>query len=181
MANRRNTEHALRCLGVAGLTFAAVLSLAGCAETMSGGSGIKAAPSMSKSGSTSVAMEPTSMKGSSTASPDAQACSACAGKGMAPMVVGTVATMNGMQIVDIGVKNGYYSPNQFEAKAGVPIKVVFSGQAKGCLAKPQFKSLGKGADFTTAGSAAIELGALTPGTYEFACGMGMTGGKIVVK
>lgn len=100
---------------------------------------------------------------------------------MAPMVDGAATSAGGQQVIAIGVKNGYYTPNQITVKAGTPIKVVFAGNAKGCLGKPRFKSLGKKADFTQSGTATIELGDLKPGTYEFKCGMGMTGGKIVVQ
>jgi plastocyanin domain-containing protein len=88
---------------------------------------------------------------------------------------------NGTQVIAIGVKDGYYNPNQFKASAGSPIKVTFTGKTKGCLGMPILKSLGKKADFNRSGTATIELGTLQPGTYEFTCGMGMTGGKIVVQ
>jgi plastocyanin len=110
-----------------------------------------------------------------------QTCSNCAGKGMAPMVKGTAVDENGVQMVKIGVKDGYYAPNEFIVKAGAPVVVVFSGKAKGCLAKPQFKDLGKSGDFTSSGTATVDLGPLKAGAYEFKCGMGMTGGKIVAE
>jgi plastocyanin domain-containing protein len=97
------------------------------------------------------------------------------------MVEGATTMANGTQVIAIGVKDGYYNPNQFKAAAGSPIRVTFSGKTKGCLGMPEFKSLGKKGDFNTSGSATIELGTLPPGTYEFTCGMGMTGGKIVVQ
>jgi plastocyanin domain-containing protein len=97
------------------------------------------------------------------------------------MVDGPVETKDGVQVIAVGVKDGYYSPNQFKAKAGIPVTVVFTGSTKGCIGKPTFKTLGKKADFNDTGSATIELGALAPGTYEFACGMDMVGGKIIVE
>ena len=108
-------------------------------------------------------------------------CAACGGKGMAPMVEGSVKTSNGAQVADVGIKNGYYSPNVFTAKAGVPTKVVFTGKATDCLASPTFKSLNKTVNIEKTGSGTIDLGALAPGTYEFGCSMGMVGGKIVVQ
>jgi plastocyanin len=123
----------------------------------------------------------TSASNSSGGDASAQGCADCAGKGMAPMVKGTAVDENGVQVIKIGVVNGYYSPNEFMVKAGTPVKVVFTGKAKGCLAKPQFKTLGKKADFTTSGTATIDLGTVSAGTYDFACGMGMTGGKIVAQ
>jgi plastocyanin domain-containing protein len=97
------------------------------------------------------------------------------------MVKGTAVDENGAQMVKVGVKDGYYSPNEFMVKADAPVVVVFSGKAKGCLAKPQFKALGKKGDFTSSGTTTVDLGPLKAGTYTFECGMGMTGGKIVVQ
>jgi plastocyanin len=111
---------------------------------------------------------------------DLQTCSDCAGKGTAPMVQGRVRVEGEAQVIDVGVQGGYYAPNYFKIVAGTPVKVVFTGKAKGCLARPQFKALGKQADFT-GGTETVELGALAPGTYEFVCGMSMTGGKIVAE
>ncbi len=111
----------------------------------------------------------------------AQTCANCGGKGMAPMTMGEATQDAGVQVIKVGVRDGYYSPNQFAAKAGTPIKVTFSGKAEGCLGMPKFPSLNKKADFTKTGEATIDLGTLKPGTYEFTCGMDMTGGKIVVQ
>jgi hypothetical protein len=128
------------------------------------------------------AVSPTAMMSGgalSGASTDPQTCSACAG-GVAPRVLGEARKVDGVQIVDIGVKNGFYSPNEFTVAAGQPVTVVFSGNAKGCLAMPTFPSLKVKADFTS-GEAAVELGELKAGTYRFTCGMQMPGGKIVVQ
>jgi len=117
---------------------------------------------------------------SATAAGDAQTCSSCAGKGMAPMVKGSAVDENGVQVIKIGVKDGYYTPNELMVKAGQPVRVVFSGKATGCLAKPTFSSLSKKADFR-GGAATIDLGVLPAGSYPFTCGMKMTGGNIVVQ
>ena len=116
----------------------------------------------------------------STAS-DVQTCSECDGKGMPPKVDGQAMTQGGTQIVSISFVDGHYSPNVITAKAGMPIKVVFTGSAKGCLAKPTFKSLGKSTDVTRTGTAAIDLGTLKPGVYKFTCAMGMNAGTITVQ
>ena len=83
-------------------------------------------------------------------------------------------------MIEVGIKNGYYTPNQFTVAAGMPTKITFTGKAVKCLGKPIFKSLSKKGDFTKTGSTTIDLGSLSAGTYEFTCGMGMTAGKIVV-
>ncbi len=88
---------------------------------------------------------------------------------------------NGVQVISIAVDGGYYVPNTVTASAGTPIKVVFTGKAKGCVAKPTFKSLGKSGDLTGTGKATIDLGTLAPGVYEFTCSMGMNTGTITVE
>jgi plastocyanin domain-containing protein len=100
---------------------------------------------------------------------------------MAPMVDGAVKSENGVQVIAVGIKDGYYSPNTFAAKSGGPIKVVFTGKATDCLANPTFKSLNKTVNIEKTGTGTIDLGTLKVGTYEFGCSMGMTGGKIVVQ
>jgi len=71
-------------------------------------------------------------------------------------------------------------PNEFTAQAGLPVTVVFSGTAEGCLAEPEFPDLGVKADLST-GSATMELGVLEPGTYPFTCSMGVNEGHITVQ
>jgi plastocyanin domain-containing protein len=85
-----------------------------------------------------------------------------------------------VQVVDISVKAGFYSPNDFTVAAGQPVTVVFAGKATGCLSKPMFPSLNMKADFSS-GKATLDLGTLKAGTYEFTCGMRMPGGKIVAQ
>lgn len=123
----------------------------------------------------------TSASGTVTTTSGVQVCAVCNKKGMPPKTVGTAVEENGTQVLDVGFVNGYYSPNTFTVKAGMPIKVVFTGKAKGCLAKPQFASLNKKADVTKTGSATIDLGTLKTGTYTFTCAMGMNAGTITVE
>jgi hypothetical protein len=108
-------------------------------------------------------------------------CAECAGKGMAPRTKGEPKTVGGVQVVDVGIKSGYYLPNVFEVSSGLPVTVVFSGRATGCLAKPRFKELLESADFELTGKATIDLGTLAPGTYEWTCDRGMAGGQLIVK
>jgi plastocyanin domain-containing protein len=90
---------------------------------------------------------------------------------------------NGMQMIDISIKDGTYTPNRFTAKKGMPIEVMFTvvGKPAGdCLANPTFKSLDKTVHITM-GSKALKLGTLAAGTYQFGCAMGMNTGDIVVQ
>jgi plastocyanin len=128
----------------------------------------------------------TSTAGRATASAttvsDVQTCAACTGKkGMPPKTTGSAVISNGTQVIDVQLAGGYYSPNTFTVKAGAPVRVVFGGKAKGCLAKPKIASLNKQVDFTSTGSATMDLGSLKPGVYTFTCGMGMNAGTITVR
>jgi plastocyanin domain-containing protein len=126
-------------------------------------------------------MQSVAASASASTTSGVQTCGQCGGKGAPSKVVGTAVTQSGVQVVSIGFVNGYYSPNTFTVKAGMPVQVVFTGSAKGCLAKPQFASLGKKADVSVTGSATIDLGALKPGVYKFTCAMGMNAGTITVQ
>jgi hypothetical protein len=116
-----------------------------------------------------------------TAASTAQLCAVCGGLGEPTEALGTATVENGTQVVSIAIVGGYYVPNKVTVKAGMPVKVVFSGSAKGCVAKPTFKSLGKATDVTASGTGTIELGTLTAGTYGWTCGMGANPGSIVVQ
>ena len=43
------------------------------------------------------------------------------GKGAPAPVKGTATVENGVQVVKISLKNGYYTPNEIELKAGMPM------------------------------------------------------------
>jgi plastocyanin domain-containing protein len=155
------------------LAAGAILALGGCAG------GTTAMKTAEKPMASTMAAKNEVASTSATAGA-VQECATCAGKGMAPMVKGTAVVENGVQVVRIGIKDGYYSPNMFMVKAGMPVKAIFSGEATECLAAPTFPSLNKKGDLGS-GTATVELGTLKAGTYEFACGMKMTDGKIVVQ
>lgn len=90
---------------------------------------------------------------------------------------GTVRIENGVQ--KISVKVGYrYSPDVIQLKAGVPAEITF-GEGQGCTAVVQSQSLGFQEDLSS-GPKTVKLQGLQPGTYEFACGMNMVRGQIVV-
>ena len=123
----------------------------------------------------------TSVSATATSSADAQLCAECGGLGAPKATAGEAITQNGVQMVSIAIAGGYYVPNRITAKAGVPIRVVFTGNAKGCVAKPKFTSLGKSGDVTGIGTTTIDLGALDAGTYEFSCAMGANKGTVTVQ
>jgi hypothetical protein len=94
---------------------------------------------------------------------------------------GAAKDENGVQVARITLKGEYYSPNEIEIKAGVPAKLIFSGNAKDCAGKPKIAALNKQVDFTKTGEATMDLGTLSPGVYKLTCGMDSAGGSIVVR
>lgn len=110
-----------------------------------------------------------------------QICASCWGDGGPdPTVRGSAELVDGVQVVEVGVEDGYYVPNEFTVQTGLPVTVVFNGSAEGCLAEPEFPDLGVKADFS-AGSTSMELGVLEPGSYPFTCSMGVNEGHITVE
>lgn len=162
-------EKSVLKLGVLALAALTAIAVAGCATVANN-------PPASQP-----AAKPTATQASASTSSTAQKCGVCAGKHMAPKVSGTAETVNGAQVVNVSLVNGFYSPNSFVVKAGVPVTAVFTGQAVGCLAHPTFTSLGKTADLTKGGTVSVDLGTLKPGTYVFTCGMGMQKSAIVAR
>lgn len=162
---------------------ATVTVLALVAVAASGCTASQKAPAASAPAAASApGAQPAAQKMANTsAASDVQTCFECGTKKMPMKVVGQPTVENGTQVVDIKITGGTYAPSSITVKAGMPVKVVFTGRAKGCLAKPTFASLGKKADLTTSGSATFDLGVLKPGTYKFTCGMGMNAGEIVVQ
>lgn len=167
------TIRVLRACAVALVVVGAAFLAVGCTGTASQG-GIKpnaAAPAPAQPSAT----------GTVTTAADVQLCGECSKKVMSPMVKGEPVVQAGTQVLKVDLVNGYYSPNRFTVKSGMPVQVVFTGTAKGCLAKPMFKALGKKTDLTATGTGTIDLGTLKPGTYKFTCAMGMNGGMITVQ
>ena len=97
-----------------------------------------------------------------------------------PQTTGAAVMENGVQVLKVGLASGYYEPNNFTVQAGVPVTVVFTGNAEGCLAEPELPELGLKADMS-GGSATLVLGQLKPGKYSFTCSMGVNEGTITVR
>jgi len=85
---------------------------------------------------------------------------------------------DGVQRISVDVSTGF-DPNLIKLAAGVPAEITF-GQGAGCFAEVMSRDLGFFQDLTS-GPKTINLPALEPGTYEFACGMEMVFGSIVVE
>jgi hypothetical protein len=116
-----------------------------------------------------------------SASAKAQICASCWGDGAPdPQTTGAPVVEDGVQVLKVGLVNGYYQPNHFTVQAGAPVTVIFSGNAEGCLAEPEFPELGLKGDMS-GGSATVALGPLDAGTYTFTCSMGVNEGTITVE
>ena len=112
-----------------------------------------------------------------------QTCTSCwVDKGApAPAVAGVTRLEDGVQLLEVDLEGGYYRPNRFTVRAGVPVKVVFTGWAEDCLGQPEFPELGLKGDLSSTGRAVFPLGVLDPGTYTFTCAMGVNEGRITVE
>jgi hypothetical protein len=112
-----------------------------------------------------------------------QTCSSCWRDKGAPTrgVLGVAQLVDGVQVLQVGLVDGYYRPNRFTVRAAVPVKVVFTGWAEDCLGHPEFPELGLKGDLSATGQAVFTLGALEQGTYTFTCAMGVNEGRITVE
>lgn len=92
------------------------------------------------------------------------------------------ATVNGnTQTATVVVKGGY-SPSTVILKKGVPGKVNFAMQdSTACLSHVVFDKLGVDADLTKQPVTTVDIPTDQAGEYNFACGMDMFHGKVVVK
>jgi hypothetical protein len=103
----------------------------------------------------------------------------CGGGASGPKTTKSAAVAGGVQKVAVDVSKGYYDPSTIELKAGVPAEITFS-QASGCTGIVQSQQLGFSEDLSS-GPKTVKLPALQAGTYQFACGMNMVTGTIVVQ
>jgi hypothetical protein len=146
-----------------------MLALAGCAAGGGQSSSGTAKPAGMQMGTVKAAVPS-----------DADTCADCSSGKKAPVVAGTPVVVDDVQVCKVGIKDGAYVPNQFTVQSTLPVRFEFTGKATGCLASPTFKSLGKMGDLRE-GRSVIDLGTLKPGTYRFACSMGMNAGDLVVR
>jgi plastocyanin domain-containing protein len=85
------------------------------------------------------------------------------------------------QNATIVVKGGY-SPEQIVLKKGVPATVNFDMKdSTACLSHVVFEKLGVDKDLTKQPVTSINIPTDEAGEYNFACGMDMFHGKVVVK
>ena len=87
----------------------------------------------------------------------------------------------GMQEVTVVVQGGY-SPSEVRVRRGAPVRIVFDRREKtGCTEEVVFPDFGIRRFLPPEERTAIELAPTAAGSYEFACGMGMFRGKVIVE
>jgi Cu+-exporting ATPase len=87
----------------------------------------------------------------------------------------------GVQEVDITVKGGYV-PNLIRVTQGVPLRLVFDRQENSdCTSRVVFPDFAVSKSLAAFGKTAVELLPADAGEFEFACGMNMIHGTLVVE
>ena len=90
-------------------------------------------------------------------------------------------TSSGYQEATILVKGGY-TPDTVVVERGKPVRLVFRREETShCSETVVFDACGKHAQLPEGKPVAVELLPAEPGEYEFACGMGMLRGTLVVE
>lgn len=84
------------------------------------------------------------------------------------------------QSIDVIVKGGY-SPDTIQATAGIPLRITFDRQESGsCTEKVIIPAFRIAADLPANRRTTVVFTPDAPGTYEFACGMNMVKGKLII-
>lgn len=84
------------------------------------------------------------------------------------------------QSIDVVVKGGY-SPDTIQATAGIPLRITFDRQESGsCTEKVIIPAFRIAADLPANRRTTVVFTPDAPGTYEFACGMNMVKGKLII-
>ncbi len=86
----------------------------------------------------------------------------------------------GVQIIRVTVKGGY-SPDVIQVAPGVPVRILFDRQESGdCSSRVVFPDFHVNQALPAYATTAVEFLPQEPGEYEFACGMNMIRGRILV-
>lgn len=92
------------------------------------------------------------------------------------------STINGNSQNATVVVNGGYSPATIVLKKGIPAKVNFNMKdSTACLSHVVFEQLGVNKDLTKQKITTIDIPTDKAGTFNYACGMDMFHGKVIVK
>lgn len=87
----------------------------------------------------------------------------------------------GPQEVTVAVHGGY-SPSTIRVKAGAPVRLLFDRQeTSSCSEEVVFGDFGIRTYLPAHETTAVTVTPVTPGVYEFTCGMSMLRGKLVAE
>jgi len=85
-----------------------------------------------------------------------------------------------IQKINLGFKNYNYYPNTIKVKQGVPVEITLGSSVRGCYRSFNIRDLGV-SKYSSSPSDTIKFTPSQKGTFEFACGMRMGYGTIVVE
>lgn len=98
----------------------------------------------------------------------------------APRRATQVLSVGNEQTIDVIVKGGY-SPDTIQATAGVPLRITFDRQESGsCTDKVLIPAFRVALDLPANRRTSVVFTPETAGTYEFACGMNMVKGTLII-
>ena len=92
------------------------------------------------------------------------------------------ATMkDGNQVIKVNVANGY-EPEVVEFKQGTPAKIIFNrSNDSACLARVQSDEIQFNTDLPLNQDVEVAINTDQKGEFNYACGMNMFHGKVVIK
>ena len=96
-----------------------------------------------------------------------------------PISGNVVAETGEIQEVVIGMRNYNYYPDTINVKAGIPTRVSLDDSVYGCFRDFTIRDFGI-REYLQTPEDYVEFTPMNPGTYTFACSMGMGVGKLVV-
>lgn len=98
-----------------------------------------------------------------------------------PRKAGRAERRGAIQEVLVRVQGGY-SPNVIRSEQGVPLRLVFDRQETGdCSSRVVFPDFGVSASLPAFASTTVDLMPAQAGTFDFACGMNMIHGTLIVE
>ena len=88
---------------------------------------------------------------------------------------------NDTQEVTVTVSGGY-TPNTVVLQRGVPAQIIFDRKdPSGCFSHVMFPDFGVNEELPIGKQHSIDIDTSKPGEYQYACGMNMFHGKVVIK
>ena len=94
----------------------------------------------------------------------------------------SIFSKNQTKKVVVNAENHGYKPDVITLKAGKPAQIKFiPSDNMGCMNEIVFKDLGVDKTLDDKKEITVDIPTDKPGTYNFACGMDMFHGKVVVK